>query len=348
MLISHQQFIRADGRSLDFYASKPRSYELYEGLQKPAQASRHLRWHPLRQEWVAYADARQDRTFLPASALCPLCPMAHAQAQPTEIPTPDFEVAIFSNRFAAFDADDGSSLWQHPSITSKAAVGSCQVVCYGPEHNRTLAQLSTERRRLLVEAIAHKSEQLYSDSAVELVLPFENVGKEIGVTLEHPHGQIYALNIVPPMLQRQAQAMAQQVLPQLLRDTPAELVLTTGAYASLIVPYCARYPYEMWLVPHSSHDHLARAPELQRRELADLLGTALNKLSALFPSPPLYTLAWHFAPRSYFGNYHYYLAIQPLRRAANKLKFLAGVEQSSGLFLADITPERAAAALREL
>ena len=347
MIIDHQSFIRSDGRSIDFYASSRREYRLFEGLSKPAGVGPHLRWHPLRQEWVAYAGARQDRTFLPASSMCPLCPMASPESPPTDIPTDDFEVAIFTNRFAAFEPAAGAVPPDAPA-SSQPAHGSCQVLCYSPDHHLTLADLSAGRRRLVLEAIAHKTDELYGQAGIELVLPFENVGKEIGVTLEHPHGQIYALGVLPTMMQRQAEAMDKRALSGFLKATPQELVLTVGAHSSLLVPYCARYPYEMWLVPHQGYDHLGQMPREQRQELADLLGLALAKLSALFDQPLAYTLAWYFAPKAAFGSYHCYLAIQPLRRDSNKLKFLAGVEQSSGLFLVDVLPELAAQRLRPL
>jgi UDPglucose--hexose-1-phosphate uridylyltransferase len=148
-----------------------------------------LRFDPLRGEWVAYATERNDRTFLPID-FCPLCPSGPDGR--SEVPLADFEVVVFENRFPAFGPDRVGDRPVRPPTTG------CEVIVYTPEHQLTLAHLSLERVKLLVDVWADRYLDLGARPDVAYVYVFENKGEEVGVTLHHPHGQIYALPFVPP------------------------------------------------------------------------------------------------------------------------------------------------------
>src|SRR5580693_6348875 len=141
-----------------------------------------LRFEELRGEWVDYAIHRQERTFLPAEEHCPLCP-TRPGGQETEIPLEAFEIAVFENRFPAFEAPRGAA----------------EVVVYTDQHHATFATLPPERARALMWVWRERYAELGAREDVEYVLIFENRGVEVGVTLHHPHGQIYAYPFLPPV-----------------------------------------------------------------------------------------------------------------------------------------------------
>src|SRR6266566_2492076 len=150
-----------------------------------------LRFSRLRNEWVAFATERNDRTFLPTES-CPLCPSGSGGG--SEVPLDNFEVVVFENRFPALGPDrlpDGSPV--RPPTTG------CEVVVYTPEHDATLADLDPRRVRLLIDVWAERYLELGGRPEVAYVYVFENKGEVMGVTLHHPHGQIYALPFVPPV-----------------------------------------------------------------------------------------------------------------------------------------------------
>src|SRR5881409_1615732 len=158
-----------------------------------------LRFDPLRREWVAYATERNDRTYLPTD-FCPLCPSGPGGS--SEVPLDDFEVVVFVNRFPAFGPDRRGGRPVRPASTG------CEVIVYTPEHDLTLAALPLERVRLLIDVWAERYTELGSRPEVAYVYIFENKGEEVGVTLHHPHGQIYALPFVPPFAESELRASA--------------------------------------------------------------------------------------------------------------------------------------------
>ena len=139
-----------------------------------------IRWDPLAGEWVVIAAARQDRTFLPPPDQCPLDPSGPGRL--TEIPAPSYDVVVFENRF--------------PSL--REPLGRCEVVCFTSDHNSSFARLSPARVRTVFEAWVDRTQVLSALPQTRPVYCFENKGEEIGVTLHHPHGQIYAFPFVTP------------------------------------------------------------------------------------------------------------------------------------------------------
>ena len=335
---------RGGDRVLTLYSQAEKSYQIFDGLPPVSSSDAHMRWHPLRREWIGHASARQGRTFLPNAADCPLCPMPSNEA-PTDIPVDDYEVAIFTNRFSALSLEA-----QNPpdlEIETSAGVGQCHVISYSSDHNSTLATLSHERICLLIEAIGDQITDIYAHDDIVYCLPFENRGREIGVTLDHPHGQIYSLSVLPSVIKRQADAMAQSnPLATLYDDIDDALILDKADKAISYVPRWARYPFETWVMPKRMVDgpHDLTADEIS--DMADMIKAAAMRLDAIWDSPMPYTLAWHVAPKGYEGQFHFHLTFQPLKRARNKQKYLASVEQITGFFLVDLPPEKAARILR--
>ncbi|MCG8443240.1 MAG: hypothetical protein MI723_15670, partial [Caulobacterales bacterium] len=178
---------KRDGREVLLYGyARPDSAPVSEGLDAAAGAA-ELRWHPLRQEWNVYAAARQNRTYKPPSSANPLSPTLPGGSD-TEIPFAAFELAVFANRFPSFTRHAALAPDGPPLIKRAPAAGHCDVVVFSPEPEGSLATLGEDRRRLLVHAWIDRYQALF-EQGFDYVLPFENRGEEVGVTLHHPHGQ---------------------------------------------------------------------------------------------------------------------------------------------------------------
>ena len=194
----------ADGRELFYFDAEPgvvRDAKDARDLPRTQTAS-EIRWDPLLDQWVVIASHRQTRTFLPPADECPLDPSRDGRQ--TEIPADDYEVVVFENRFPSLatsallgpDPDDLAD--DDPLFTRRAGVGRCEVVCFTSDHSAAFDSLPPERVDTVFDAWVDRTRDLNAMPEVEQVFVFENRGEEIGVTLSHPHGQIYAFPFVPP------------------------------------------------------------------------------------------------------------------------------------------------------
>jgi UDPglucose--hexose-1-phosphate uridylyltransferase len=317
-----------------------------------------LRWNPLLSEWVITATHRQDRTFLPPREQCPLCPTVSG-GSPTEIDRPTFEIVAFENRFPSLHRSPPEPVVPGTELTPvRPAAGVCEVVVYTPQHDASLGGLPQQQIEHLVGVWGHRTRELGARPEVEYVFAFENRGEAIGVTLHHPHGQIYAYPFVPPMLRREAEAAERHrsdtgsclwcdLADQERRDGTRMVVETDGWQAS--VPFAARWPYEVHLAPRR---HVGWLHELSRDEVSGLaagLKRLLNGYDLLFGFALPYVMAIHQRPTdgSPHAGYHLHIEFYPPNRSATKLKYLAGSEAGAGAFINDTLPEETAARLRE-
>lgn len=342
----------ADGRELIYYDRRDdadRSAPDLRRLPQPAVSS-ELRRDRLLGEWVTIAAHRQDRTHLPPSDQCPLCPSA--PGRPTEIPASGYEVAVFENRFPSY-ADRPP---QTPA--GRPGLGRCEVVCFSPDHDASFADLAPEQVRTVMEAWADRTAELSALPDVAQVFCFENRGPEIGVTLTHPHGQIYAYPFVTPRTERMldsAREHRRRTGRNLFADVLAgeraagTRVVAANEHWTAFVPEAARWPYEVHVFPHRRVPDLAGLTATERDAFGPLYAGVLGRLDALFGVPMPYVSAWHQAPVSTGRDLAYlHLQLFSTRRAAGKLKYLAGSEAAMGAFVNDIYPEEAARRLREV
>ena len=347
---------KPDGRALTLYGRQP----LTAGLRAPSPfvtplaAKPHMRFHPLRNEWVTYAAYRQDRTFLPPPEYNPFA-VTREGASDTELPDGNWDIAVFDNRFPAFDpaSRDAPAL----SIPTRPATGKCEVVVFAQDAHGSLGALPLDHIRLLIDVWADRTARLAGFDDIAYVLPFENRGAEVGVTLHHPHGQIYAYPVVPPVpanmlavAQRYFAAHGRGVLENLIHDEieSADRVLYAGPHAVAFVPVCARYPFEVWIAPHA---RVARFTDLDGEQIDDLaraMKTVLLKYDGLWSRPFPYLMAWYQAPTDGepHPEFHLHAEFYPPYRTQNKLKYLAGTEIAGGLFAMDALPEDKARELR--
>ncbi len=352
------ELTKPDGRSLTLYSSQPIAPGIAapSPFSEPQLANPHLRWHPLRGEWVTYAAFRQNRTYQPPPQYNPLAPMRDP-AHPTEMPQGDYQIAVFDNRFPALalGAHDAPAL----TVPTAPAAGHCEVVVFTQDALSSLGALPLARIELLLQVWGDRTVKLGATKPIQYVLPFENRGAEVGVTLHHPHGQIYAYPVVPPVPARmlaQERAYFEQhgssLLCDLARDEAAsgERMLYDGEHALAFVPPCARYPYEVWVMPRTPTRDFAALTADQRADLARALKTVLLKYEHLWDRPFPYLLTWYQAPTDGAPHPETQLHAQllPPYRTRDRLKFLAGTELGAGLFAMDVLPETTAAELQQV
>jgi UDPglucose--hexose-1-phosphate uridylyltransferase len=347
---------KPDGRALILYGREP----VPEGMTAPSPQSgarapnAHLRWHPLRGEWVAYAGHRQNRTFLPPAEYNPLAPTVDP-ANPTEVPSGRWDAAVFENLFPALTlaAHDPP----HLSVPTEPGKGVCEVVVFTQDASASLGRLPLWHLELLVDVWADRYEALGEHPEIKYVYPFENRGVEVGVTLHHPHGQIYAYPFVPPIPARelvQQRAYYQEhgrgLLQDLIDREVAEetRMLYAGSEAAAFMPICARYSYEVWVAPRRPAPSFAALTRSERRDFARALKTVLLKFDALWQRPFPYILAFHQAPTDGESHpeAHLHAEFYPAFRMPGRLKYLAGSEIGAGVFTADTVPEQKVEELR--
>jgi UDPglucose--hexose-1-phosphate uridylyltransferase len=351
----------ADGRDLFYYddpgSSLPAERAADARTLDPRPATATMRHDPLTGEWVSIASARQNRVFLPPADLDPLAPAS--ATNPSEVPD-RYDVAVFENRSPSFGPTTAAdaAVDPDPSVDpdggigrSRPSVGRCEVVCFSPEHEGSLGSQRPERLRTVVEAWADRTAALSAVPGVEQVFPFENRGEAIGVTLRHPHGQIYAYPYVTPRTLRLA-ASVEAHGPSLFDDILAfelasERAVIRGERWSAYVPFAARWPLELHIMPHRHVADLSETDSDERAELAELLPRVLRGIDAIYGDPTPYIAAWHQAPVHHHRDIRLTLQITSPRRAPDRLKYLAGSESAMGAFIGDVLPETQAAAWKE-
>jgi UDPglucose--hexose-1-phosphate uridylyltransferase len=351
-----RKLAKPDGRNLSLYSRRPIPEEIPPALlgAPGSEINPHLRWHPLRGEWVAYAAYRQGRTFLPPPEYNPFAP-SDDPANPTELPVGDYDIAVFDNRFPTLTgaAHDPPSL----TVDTLPATGHCEVVVFTQDPHAALGSLPLDHIELLLEVWAERTAVLGARHDVRYVLPFENRGAEVGVTLHHPHGQIYAYPFEPsiPLRMRGNEIdhygkTGRTLLGDLatVEAHSGERVLYHGSHAIAFVPACARYPYEVWVAPSARAADFTELSAEQRADLARALKTVLLKYEGLWQRPFPYLMAWYQAPLDGrpHPESHLHAEFYPPYRTRDRLKYLAGTELAAGLYANDALPEEKARELR--
>lgn len=349
----------ADGREIIYFDhDNAPARELHDQRElDPVSTASQMRHDPVLDEWVILAAHRQSRTYHPPTNNCPLCPSTPDRH--TEIPSPDYDVVVFENRFPSLSmhatGEAGAGL--PPLVSQRPGVGRCEVVCFTSDHDAAFATLKPEHARLVVDTWADRTAALSALPGVEQVFPFENRGEAIGVTLAHPHGQIYAYPFVTPKSRQMlgnAAAYHSRTDRNLFTDLLAGerdsgiRVVATSTHWTAFVPAAARWPVEVHVYPHRRVPDIPSLTDAERDDFAVLYLDVLRRLDGLYAQPLPYVAAWHQAPVSDPLREHAYLHLQvsSIQRAADKLKYLAGSETGMGAFITDVLPEDVAERLR--
>jgi UDPglucose--hexose-1-phosphate uridylyltransferase len=269
-----------------------------------------------------------------------LCPTRPGQPE-TEIAEPDYHIAVFENRFPSYTADQGR----------------CEVVCYTPVHDSSLGAQTVEHIQDLIEVWRDRTIELGRLPNVRYVYIFENRGEAIGVTLSHPHGQIYAYPFVPPVVRRELHTEAAHMRKTgrclycdvLEGETSGERTVLRDERWIAFVPAFARWPYEVHLAPLRHHGGLTDLDAGDDESFARLLKGLLEKYDRLFASPLPYVMAMHQRPPGRGArHHHFHIEFYPPNRTRDKLKYLAGSELGAGAFILDARAEDSAAELRAI
>ena len=349
-----------DGRTIRYYDTSGQSRNVKD--LRPAEEQPEigeLRLDPLVNEWVAMAAHRQGRIFLPPKELCPLCPTTGDLL--TEIPENDFEVVVFDNRSPSLKPPSGD--FALPDLVGSdtdegVAAGKCEVVCFTADHGGAFKSLSPQRVRTLLEAWRDRTRELSQEPYIEHIAPFENRGEEIGVTLAHPHGQIYAYSYLPPRVtkmlevakahhQKTGRVLFDDVLARELRD--GDRVIAKNEHWVAFTPYASRYPFEIHVAPLQPVADLAQLAPAACDSFPSLAIEVMQRLDGVFGIDMAYIAAWHQAPvRQGRDLLRLHWQITSVRRAPGKLKYLAGSESAMGAFIMDMKPEQSAQQLKDV
>ena len=308
-----------------------------------------LRWNPTVREWVSTASHRQHRPQMPAD-WCPFCPGSG------RVPD-DYDVYLYSNDFPAFSIPPAQ-----PSIAGDnfyrvgLSHGKCDVVLYHPDHNTSLPQLSIEHLTRLVRLWRKRFTELKRTPGIRYVLIFENKGAVIGVTMPHPHGQIYAFPFVPPRIEKELAAARAHKRSRrrclycdiLKKERRAKLRMVAENKAfTAFIPFYARWPYEVHIFARRHAEAIDCFRPTEERALAEILKWVTLKYDNLFGFSFPYMMVLHQAPvEGRHPYFHFHIEFYPPHRSKEKLKYLASVETGAGSFLNDSLAEEKAAELR--
>jgi UDPglucose--hexose-1-phosphate uridylyltransferase len=308
-----------------------------------------FRFDALTREWVNIVGHRQARPNLPATG-CPFC------VGGLEAPDP-YDVRWFPNRWPALAPGEPIDLVaaEHAGNASIPAAGACEVVLFSPEHGLSLATMPVAHVRKVIDLWADRTEALLARPEVEYVLVFENRGREVGATIDHPHGQVYGYPFVPPAPEREGTvarahgcAMCAEVQAELADGT--RVVARAGDWVAW-VPRASQYAYGMRFAPQHHTASLPALDDASRNDLAQLLTDALGRYDRLWPAPEPdyrfpYLMWFHQAPAAGGDEWHVHAHVAPPLRAPGVARYVASGELGSGTLSNPVLPEDAAAALR--
>lgn len=308
-----------------------------------------LRWHPLLRQWVAVATHRQDRPQLPED-WCPFCPGSGRVPE-------RYDVYLYPNDFPAFALNsepfdpDAASLFGRTGPR-----GACDVVLYHSGHTKLPSQLTPGHWRKIVDLWTRRTAELAAVPDVQYVYVFENTGVAIGVTMPHPHGQIYAFPFLPPLVKtelsaasdffaRHAECLYCRVLAGEI-EQGVRIVAQNDSFVAF-VPFFARWPSEVQIYSRRHAGALMDLSDREANDLAALIQIIRRKYDNLYGFPlPLMMIVRQRPAKGEHPYFHFHVEFYPIQRSATKLKYLASVESGAGTFLNDTLAEERAEALR--
>jgi UDPglucose--hexose-1-phosphate uridylyltransferase len=316
-----------------------------------------MRLDPLLNDWIAIAAHRQNRAFLPPKELCPLCPTTGELL--TEIPDSTFSVVAFDNKNPSLNQPKGG--WALPEVNGPATpatlgVGKCEVIVFSDHHEGSFGSLSLDEMKIVMTAWRDRTEEISQMPNIVQVFPFENRGEEVGVTIHHPHGQIYAYSYMTPRTEKMLAAanahfaktgrvLMDDIVTREIKD--GVRIIAQNHHWVAYVPYAARYPFEIHVAPKKSVADLVELSQEQADAFPEVAKEVLARLDGVFGIPMPYMAAWHQAPVSVGRDVlRLHWQITSIRRTPDKLKYLAGSESAMGAFIMDMAPEQSAEQLK--
>lgn len=312
-----------------------------------AEGFNELRWNPLLGAWVVVSSKRRGRPW--RSGGCPFCPGAPETGY-------GWRVLTLDNRYPALRPDARQSRSSRGIYEVKPGYGYCKVVVESPQHEGDLSDLPFEDLKLYIKELIRMTGELCADQNVQYVIPFRNKGEIIGVSLTHPHSQIYALPFVPPRVKREMENMRQfwekygecllcRIL-QLEQEERVRMLYHNENFAAFL-PFFAMWPYEVHLYSRRHFGSLCEMNEGEIEDLADSLKVVTAMYNSLFDFSLPYMMIFHQKPCKEEADYfHFHIEFYPVHRERDKLKYAAGIEWGAWTFTYDSLPEEKAAELK--
>lgn len=312
-----------------------------------------LRWNPILGQWVVTATHRQERPHPALRDWCPFCPDSGLVPK-------EYDVFIYPNDYPTFSLPPPKQVvFGKDFYKVEQAGGLCDVILYHSNHNLTLAQLSLDHITKIIRLWVKRFRELAEKEEIQYVFIFENKGEVIGVTIHHPHGQIYAFPYIPPIIQKEldlSKAHCEQtmrclfceILQHEMQDGQRVVFENDSFFA--FVPFFAKFPYEVHILPKRHFENFYTISEKEIVALAHMLKTILLKYDGLFNFSFPYMMVLHQSPVDghTYPYFHFHIEFYPPYRAKDKLKYLAGCETGAGTFINDTIPEEKAQELRNI
>lgn len=312
-----------------------------------------LRWNPMLEDWVMIASHRQNRPQMPKD-WCPFCPGSG------KVPD-DYEVLKYDNDFPALmkypqEPDDVST----DLFKTRPSYGKCEVILYSPDHNATLPKLPERHIRKLVDLWCDRFYELSEDPMIKYIFIFENRGEAVGVTMPHPHGQIYAYPYVPKKLQIETDCAKRYydknyrcLICDIIKDECEDnrrIIIENDSFVT-ILPFFCEYPFGVYIYSKKHISDILVLDDKERSDLAKILKKTTGTLDALYDMPFPYMMCMHQSPvntgEDHLQYYHFHIEFYPPMRSKNKIKFNASSETGAWAPCNTTAPEEMAVLLRE-
>jgi UDPglucose--hexose-1-phosphate uridylyltransferase len=276
----------------------------------------------------------------------------------TEVPAEDYDIVVFENKFPSLKEElpritgTGSKFFKYGK-----AQGICEVVLFTSDHDGIMSEKPLSRYVKLVKVWRDRYQELGDKDFIDYVFIFENKGEEVGVTLHHPHGQIYAFPFIPPIIEQELDSSKEYLEKEgkcLFCKTLEEekedgrrIIVSNNSFTAL-VPFAASYSYEVHIYTNKHLPSFNDFTEKEEIDLAAILKTLMMKFDNLFGFVLPYIMAIHQQPTNGTGKEysHFHIEFYPPYRTKDKLKYLAGSELGVGAFSNDSLPEEKAQELR--
>ena len=311
-----------------------------------------LRWHPFTKDWVMIASNRQNRPQMPKD-WCPFCPGSG------KVPD-NYDVYKYDNDFPA--------LSQNPSepddvandfFKVKPAYGKCEVILYSPGHTTTLPELSVDHISKLVDLWCERFDAIREDDNIKYVFIFENRGDVVGVTMPHPHGQIYGYSFIPKKIELELESAKEYkeekgncIFCDMLKEEMKfeKRIIFSNEHFTVFLPFFTEYPYGVYIFSNEHKNNISQFTPEERRSLAAILRETVGMLDSLFDYNFPYMMCMHNAPvnteEDISDCYHFHIEFFPPMRSADKQKFNASSETGAWAHCNPTRPEDIAEELR--
>jgi UDPglucose--hexose-1-phosphate uridylyltransferase len=303
-----------------------------------------LRHNPITDEWIIISSETQKRPVLPQKEACPLCPgvleMKH-----------DYDLTAFDNRYPALRLDPPEISKPDPAFENAPSYGKCEVIMFTSDHNSSLSRMPIGQIEKLVYVWEDRTRDLMKYEKIKYIFPFENRGKEVGASQIHPHGQLYAFPFIPKRIQSMIDAIGKYkgcaICDVIKAEEKTENIVYDGEHFIALVPYFARFPYEVHVYPRRHISFFTEMTPSEKFDLAVTLKVVTSKYDSLFDNEFPYMMEIFQSPvNPVMKNFHFHIEFNPPKRDKVNVKWMASVETGTWAFINPLTPSDAAKSLK--